>query len=247
MEPLVGAGPGVREDDVRAKRAREHLEQRDLAHEGVDDRLQDLGERLAGRIGGDLDLPVAGPGAHPPVGGDLADQREQALEADLRRRRAADDGDHRRLRHPSGEGPLELLGRGRVAVEVAGHELVVRDDDALDEVVVDPVLPGRHVLGDGYLGRLAPLIDRRRVGEEVDHPSEVRLGADRQLERGDAAAEGFSQVVKRPLEVGPLPVELVDEHDAGPPQPLGQAPEVARLDLDALHGAHHHDRDVGGP
>ena len=40
------------------------------------------------------------------------------------------------------------LGVGIVAVEVALHQVVVGDHDALDEVVVDLVLPGLHVVGD---------------------------------------------------------------------------------------------------
>ena len=40
------------------------------------------------------------------------------------------------------------LGLGRVALEVALHQLVVGHDDALDQVVVDLVLARLHLVGD---------------------------------------------------------------------------------------------------
>ena len=76
--------------------------------------------------------------------------------------------------------------RWHLALEVALEQLVVGDDDPLDQVVVDLVLDGLHVVGDRLGVGAAPLVDVGRVGEQVGDALELRLRADRQLEGGDA-------------------------------------------------------------
>ena len=74
---------------VGADGARQHLEQRELADVGVGDGLEHERQRLAGGVGGDLGLRVAGVDGDRPVGrrrADLADEVGQAVDADARER-----------------------------------------------------------------------------------------------------------------------------------------------------------------
>ena len=79
---------------------------------------------------------------------DLADERGQAVDADAVDGGAAHDREDARRGDAVGEGGLELLGRGHLALEIALHHLVVGDDDALDERLADAVLELGHVVGD---------------------------------------------------------------------------------------------------
>ena len=146
-----------------------------------------------------------------------------------------------------GEGVLELLERRDVALEVPLEQVVVGDDDALDQVVVDLVLERLHVVGHLAVGGGAAVVEPGGVGEQVGDAAEVRLLADRELERGDAGPEAVAQLVEGPLEVGPLPVELVDEHHAGDAELGRQPPDRLGLHLDALDRADHEHGEVGDP
>ena len=203
---------------VGPDRARQHLEQRDLADVRVGDRLEHERERVAVGIGRHLDLGVAR--LHldrRPVGGrraDLADEVGQPVDRDVGRGRAEHDREHRRLGDALGERVLELVASRSLAAEVALEQLVVGDDDALDEVVVHLVLELGELVGDLAVRRLAAVVEVRGVGQEVGDAAERGLLADRQLERRDAGAEPVADLVERALEVGALTVELVDEHHA---------------------------------
>ncbi len=114
--------------------------------------LKTRGERLAGGVARQLLGRVAGLDRdRRAVGGggpELADVGGEALDGGALGGRPADDGEHARRRDAEGEGVLELLGAGDVALEVALHQVVVGDDDALHEVVVHLVLEGLHLVGD---------------------------------------------------------------------------------------------------
>ena len=71
--------------------------------------------------------------------------------------------------------------------------------------------------------------------------------ADRELERRDARAEPVLQLLERPLERRPLPVELVHEDRAGDPTFLGEPPRDLGLHLDALDRRDDEHREVGDP
>jgi hypothetical protein len=114
-----------------------------------------------------------------------------------------------------GQGVLKLLHGGDVAFQVPLQLVVVSDDDALDQVVMDLVLPVGHVVGDLLLRALPVRVDPGGVGQEVGDAPEARLLADGQLQRGHPGAEDVAELVKRALEGGPFPVELVDEHQPG--------------------------------
>jgi hypothetical protein len=69
------------------------------------------------------------------------------------------------------------------------------------------------------------------VGEQVGDAAKP-LGADGQLEGGDAGTEAVTELVERALEGGALAVELVDEDHAGEPMPAAAAPQALVLHLD---------------
>ena len=74
---------------------------------------------------------------------------------------------------------------------------------------------------------------------------EVRFLADGQFERGDAGAKGGVQLLEDAGEIGPFPVQLVHEDEAGDPE-LGRCfPEDLGLYLDAVDGAHDEHGQVG--
>ena len=152
VEPLVGVGAGVGEHGVGADRPRQHPQQRDLADVGVGDRLEHLGQRLARRVAGHLGDRVAGADldgwARVGGGGDLGQQGGEAVDADPGHRRAAHHREHEALGHAAGQGRLELGPRQHLAFEVALHEGVVADHDALDELLAHLVLDGGQVVGD---------------------------------------------------------------------------------------------------
>ena len=85
------------------------------------------------------------------------------------------------------------------------------------------------VVGDLGLGVGAVLgVDEGLVGEQVGDAVKSASSAEGQLERRDAGAEAVAQLVERALEVGPLAVELVDEHHAGHAELLGPTPQPSR-------------------
>ena len=118
VQALLGTARRADEALVDGDRARQHLEQRDLADELVGDRLEHVGQRLAGRVGADVDVDaavaVAGGDARRAVGGggaELADEVGEAVDADTGERRAAEHGELELLEQLVGQRALEL---GRV-------------------------------------------------------------------------------------------------------------------------------------
>ena len=95
---------------------------------------------------------VAGPhlDRRPRVGGggDLGQQGGQAVDAHAGDGRSAHHREHQALGDAVGQGGLELGARRDVAVEVALHEGVVADHDALDQLLAHLVLGGGEVVGD---------------------------------------------------------------------------------------------------
>ena len=249
VQLLVGVGAGVGEYGVRADGARDHLEQRDLAHIGVGKGLEDAGQHLAARLGPDLALLIAGvhhhPGAVERRRSDLANECRQAVDGDVLGRRSAQHGKDLRRRHSVRQGLLELLEVEALALEIALHQVVVGDHDALDQGVVHGVLLGFHVARYGPGRRLSALVGDGGVGQEVGDTAERGLGADGELEGSDARAEGVLQLLEGPGEVGALTIELVDEDEAGEPHLGGSLPHQLGLDLDAFDRADDEYRQVG--
>ena len=89
-------------------------------------------------------------------GPDLADEVGEAVDGDRLGRRSAQDREHGAVGHPLGEGLLELLEPDGVAFQVALHQGVVGDDDALDQGVVHLVFGRGQVRGDRPLAPACP-------------------------------------------------------------------------------------------
>ena len=133
---------------------------------------------------------------------------------------------------------------GRLAVEVPLHEGVVPDHDPFDQLLAHLVLGGGEVVGNGPALGLAAFVDDGGVGEEVGDPPEAGLLTHGELEGGDPGSEAVAQRAQGAVEAGPLPVELVDEHQSGQAHLGGQIPGGLGLGFDALDGAHDHDGQV---
>ena len=129
-------------------------------------------------VAGHLGRGVAGQhGDRRPLGrggAQLDQQPGQSVDAHPGGPRAAQDREHRAGGHPAGQGVLELLAGDGLALEVAGHEVVVAHHDALDQLLVDLVLGDRQVVGDRALGAGdrrpgAEVVEGGPVVEQVDH------------------------------------------------------------------------------
>ena len=234
VHALVGLRTRVRENVVVLHCALEHLEQVHVTDVRVDDRLEDQSAGL--------------PAVERGCGCFLDQELREPVDAHELRRASAEHREHRRRCHSCGERAGELRRVDVLVAQVALHEVVVTDDDALDERVVDRVLLGLHVVGHRALDalrRAARVVDGDVV-QEIDHARQARLLADRQLQRGDARAELRLQLVERPRERCALAVELVHEDRARQAALLGELPRDLGLDLDALDGRHDEQGEVGG-
>ena len=166
------------------------------------------------------------------------------------RRAAAEHGEHGGRVDAGRERVRELGDVDLLVAEVALHEVVVGDDDALDERVVHRVLLGRHVVGHRALRARRASRRRRSSAVSVSRsttPRKSRLLADGQLERRDAGAELVLQLLERALERRPLAVELVHEDRcAGGRARSAMLPRDLGLHLDALDRGDDEHREVGG-
>ena len=98
---------------------------------GVDDRLEHLHRGL--------------PVVRARRGRFLDEELGEPVDADQPRRAAAQHREHARARDAVGERVRELVDLDLLVAEVALHQLVVADDDAFDERVVDLVLLRLHL------------------------------------------------------------------------------------------------------
>ena len=118
----------------------------------------------------------------------------------------------------------------------------------VDQLVGDRALVprGRHGAVEGRPGG-GHVVVRRGVVEQVDHAVEVGLVPDGQLDRRHPGPEGLADLGEGTVEVGPFPVELVDDDDPRHPQPGGGPPGVLGLRLHAVGSADddHGQVDVG--
>ena len=119
-------------------RALQHLEEVHVADVGVDDRLEH--DRAAVR-------------PSPARRGRLLhEELREPVDADELGRAAAQHREHARGRDAVGERARELGDLDLLVAEVALHQVVVADDDALDERVVDRVLLRLHLGRDLAFG-----------------------------------------------------------------------------------------------
>ena len=113
VKTLVGARARVPQVVVGPNRARQHLEQRDVADVRVGDRLEHESQRLGVRVGLDLDFGVAGRDRDGrPVDrrrADLADEVGEAVDGHVGGGRADGHREHRRGGDAVGQAALELV------------------------------------------------------------------------------------------------------------------------------------------
>ena len=239
VQALVGAGARVDEVVVGLDRARQHLEQRDLADVAVGDGLEHEGQRLRRRGPGRSRPSV--PPASTSTGGrssgrraDLADEVGQPVDGDAGRspsRTPPGTRSRRRRRGPACARAARATGtspsrkrssRSSSATTMPSTRLSCTwCSSASMSSGIGPELcsawPVAAVVGEGG------------VGQQVGDAAEVGLLADRQLERGDAGAErGRAAASSVRSNDGPLPVELVDEDHAGQAELGGRLPQLAR-------------------
>ena len=139
------------------------------------------------------------------------------------------------------------LVRDLLVVQVGLEQLVVVVGAGLDQV--GAVLVGEllEVLGDLLvleLGAELVLPDERLVLDQVDDADEVRLLADRDLDRQRVGAEPVAHGLDGVEEVGAGAVHLVDVGDPRDVVLVGLAPDRLGLRLDAGDGVEERDRAV---
>ena len=170
----------------------------------------------------------------------VADNRiEEGLDADVERRRGAQQ--RKQFARSSG-GPEpgdQLLLRQRAGLEELLHQSLVGFGDHLDERFARARGIRRHVSGDIRLGELAASIRQKYAGllrDEIDDAAERLFFADRQLNRNDRAAQRGVNRLERALQARALAVEAIDDHQAGQSGLLGGLPCLLRLHLNAGDG-----------
>ena len=157
VQPLGGARRGVDELVVGPDRARQHLEQRELADVGVGDGLEHEGQGLARRVGlrprSRCRRPRTVTGGRSAGDGPISQMKSARRSTPTPvTAEPHTTGNTVAVGDAVGERVLQLGDARDVALEVALHQLVVGHHDALDEVVVHLVLEVGEVVGD-RLGR----------------------------------------------------------------------------------------------
>ena len=216
--PLAAVAARVVDLAVGPQRARVDPEDGELAHVRVGDGLEY--DRAEGRlrVGGALDEGL-GPRVRALhltlVRGRrelLHDEVEQRPYADAARGGGAEHRHHPARHDGAAQGAEHLLLADGAFFQILGEQVVVGLRRGLAELL--PVGSGALLQVGRDLGVFRPAV---RVGEgahgnEVHHPAEAGLAADRQLERDEPALQALLQRLERAVEVGPLAVEPVD-HD----------------------------------
>jgi len=141
------------------------------------------------------------------------DRVEERPNADVLR--SAADQDRRHHAGPDGllQAALELRVGDLLALEVLGHDVVVRLGRSLDQLIA----AGRNLAGQVRRNRdLCLLAARHLVGLAMDevHVAGERLGrSERDVQRRDLLAERGPEPVQRIARVGILSVAFVDEEE----------------------------------
>ena len=104
-----------------------------------------------------------------------------------------------------------------------------------------------QVLGNGDRFQLAAP-SRGHIGllaDQIHHPFETGFPADGEEDRHRLDLQHFPDFLERLVKIGPLPVHLIDEDQAGQIVPVGRMPDLFGAHLDAVHRVHHHHGGVG--
>src|SRR5205085_5133811 len=82
--------------------------------------------------------------------------------------------------------------------------------------------------------------------DEVDDSFEIALLANGELDGDGRAAEELLYARQRTVEIGAVPVQLIDDDGAGEFELIGEGPNLLGLDFHARHPVHHHQHRIGG-
>ena len=222
-----------------------HTEEAQTAHIGVSHDLEgQSGERRGIVRGAVLDLVRLGHGA-----GDRRDvQRgrhiiddgvQQLLHTLILIGRAAHDRDELDLRRGLANGRSDLFGGHLLTLKIQLHDLVVEIGDCLNQLRAVLFSLVAHILGDlldAHILAKIVVVDVRLHLEQVDDAAEVRLGADRQLDRNSVAAQALMHHVDNVVEVRAHDVHLVDVDHAGNIVMVSLSPDRLGLRLNAALG-----------
>lgn len=135
----------------------------------------------------------------------------------------------------------------------AGAELLQRDRVEFRHRLLQQPAPPVRFFPQGFrhralLDRVAAVRpDQRPHTQQIHHPGETVLGADRQLDDQRGRMQPLPDRLDRGVEVGTGAVQLVDEGDPRHPVPVGPPPHRLALRLYAGHGVEHRDRTVEDP
>ena len=216
-------------------------EHRELADEGVGGGLEHQGgqgrRRVDGVVGGAaVGFPQRGAA---PVGrrGQIGLHRFQKVaDGDVLRGRGSQHRHQLALQHGGAQAGGDFLGGQLFAAEVAVGQGVVAFGGGFDETLAGGFGFVRQLVGDGGV----------RVGH-IDHAAKAVGGADGNLKGNALAAKGGLHIGQRLLEVGVLPVHLVDDDDAGEAGGFAGVPGAFGADVHAAGGGHQDDGALGHP
>ena len=169
----------------------------------------------------------------------IDDGVQQLLHALVLVGRAAHDRDELDLRRGLADGRLDLFGGDFLTFQIHLHDLVVEIGDGLKELRAVLFGLGAHVLGDfldAHILAKIVVVDVRLHLEQVDDAAEVRLGADRQLDRNSVAAQALVHHVDNVVEVRAHDVHLIDVDHAGNIVVVSLSPDRLGLRLHAALG-----------
>jgi len=169
----------------------------------------------------------------------IDDGVQQLLHALVLVGRAAHDRDELDLRRGLADGRLDLFGGDFLTFQIHLHDLVVEIGDGLKELRAVLFGLSAHILGDlldAHILAKIVVVDVRLHLEQVDDAAEVRLGADRQLDRNSVAAQALVHHVDNVVEVRAHDVHLVDVDHAGNIVVVSLSPDRLGLRLHAALG-----------
>ena len=140
---------------------------------------------------------------------------------------------------PLAQAEQDLLVAEGFGLQVLLHQRVVGVGHRLHEQGAQPLGLVEEVGGDVLFGAVARKVDSVQTGlhrHQVDDPPEILLRPDGHGNHHRPGGEGFGHVVHGLEEIGPLPVHLVDEGDAGHLELVGPLPDLLGLGLDPRDG-----------
>nr|WP_228281686.1 hypothetical protein [Rubrobacter marinus] len=244
-EALGGARPRVGQGLVRAAAPAHDAQDAQAPRVGVDVGLEDVGGERSVRVAGDLLAAHGRPAAavHRARGA-AGDHVEDAVHPDHALRARRERRDDHAVRDAAPQALEELLGGQLLPFEVLLQERVVALGDGLEDEEPRRLDLFLHPLRDLVL--LLP-VRESDAGEEAVDPAQLPLPADRQVQRHDRQPEPLAQPVHHGHEVGPLPVEVVDDDDVRDVLLLPAPPHALGHDLYGVLGMHHEDGAIGRP